>query len=270
MDFYMTTSASGAERHSALIDDQFTRQAERFAASPTLHSEAALNLLVDTSGVSAGDETLDVACGPGSVVAAFARRARRSIGLDATEAMLDQARALAAKLLLDNVAWHRGDVYQLPFTDESFDVVSCRFAFHHLREPARALAEMIRVCRVGGAIVLCDGLASDDPAKAAALNAFEQFRDPSTVEFRPLQFHLDLFASAGLAVARQATYQVPVEREALIAGSFPEADDRAALRQMIDEAVDGDRLGMNARRDGETVRMSYAAIILAAVRPSGA
>ncbi|MBI1209884.1 MAG: methyltransferase domain-containing protein [Alphaproteobacteria bacterium] len=260
----MNHPTSGAERHRVLIDDQFSRQAERFAASPALHNEAALNLLVDASGVRGDDQTLDVACGPGTVVAAFARRARRSVGLDATEAMLDQARALAAKLKLANVAWYRGDVYELPFAAASFDVVSCRFAFHHLQDPARALAEMIRVCRIGGAVVLCDGLASDDPKKAAALNSFERFRDPSTVEFRPLQFHLDLLAAANLTLVRRASYEVPIEREAIVGGSFPEGDDREELRQMINEAVEGDRFGMNARRDGDTVRMAYRAVVLVA------
>src|SRR5258705_1787517 len=146
----MTSSADGgAERHRTLIDDQFTRQAARFAASPALHNEAALTVLLDASGVAAHHQTLDVACGPGSVVAAFARRAQASVGLDATRAMLDRARALAARLGLGNVEWHQGDVYGLPFGDNSFDVVSCRFAFHHLQEPARAFFEMIRVCRGG-------------------------------------------------------------------------------------------------------------------------
>jgi len=255
------------DQHRALIDDQFTRQAARFAASPALHNEAALELLVEASGVQSHDETLDVACGPGTVVAAFARRARRSVGLDATQAMLDQARSLESKLGLKTVAWHQGDVYALPFGDGAFDIVSCRFAFHHFEEPGRALGEMKRVCRPGGVIVVCDGLASDDPAKAAALTAFERFRDPSTVAFRPLGFYLDLFAAVGLPKPRQSFYQVPVEREALIAASFPVGDDYVALRRMIDEAVEGDRLGMNARRSGDTVRMSYPSAILAATKP---
>ncbi len=155
---------------------------------PALHNEAALDLLVDAAGPRASDVSLDVACGPGSVVVAFARRLRRAEGLDATEAMLAEARKLAAAKRVENVAWHRGDIYALPFADAAFDIVSCRFAFHHLQEPARAFAEMIRVCRVGGRIVLCDAVASDDPAKAAAFNAMERHRDPSTVEFRPLGF----------------------------------------------------------------------------------
>ena len=175
-----------------------------------------------------------MACGPGSVVCAFARRVRRAVGLDATEAMLAQARRLAVASGVDNVAWHRGDVYALPFADGVFDVVSCRFAMHHLQHPAKALAEMVRVCRCGGRVVVCDAVASDDASKAAAFNAMERHRDPSTVEFRPLGFLLDLFRDAGLPEPTARFYQVPAERDRLLAASFPANDDRALLRAMID------------------------------------
>jgi ubiquinone/menaquinone biosynthesis C-methylase UbiE len=166
----MTTIPNAAASHAAIIADQFTRQAEQFAAAPALHNEAALDLLVDAAAPRLSDVSLDVACGPGSVVVAFARRLRRAEGLDATEAMLAEARKLAAAKGVENVAWHRGDIYALPFADAAFDIVSCRFAFHHLQEPARAFAEMVRVCRAGGRIVLCDAVASDDVQKAAAFN----------------------------------------------------------------------------------------------------
>src|SRR5262245_41943669 len=80
----------------------------------------------------ADDAALDVACGPGSVVCAFAPHVRRAEGLDATEAMLAEARRLTMERGLANVAWHWGDAYALPFADAAFDIVSCRYAFHHL------------------------------------------------------------------------------------------------------------------------------------------
>src|SRR5207302_1188037 len=113
-------SGAPAATHAAAIADQFTRPAEQFAASPTHHNQAALDLLVDAADPRAGDVSLDVACGPGSVVCAFARRVRQAVGLDATEAMLAEARRLAAERALDNVAWHLGDVYALPFADGAF------------------------------------------------------------------------------------------------------------------------------------------------------
>ena len=253
--------------HANTIVDQFSRQAEQFAQSPALHNDAALALLVDAGAPQADDAVLDVACGPGSVVVAFASRVRRSVGLDATEAMLGQARSLAATRNLQNTEWHQGDVYGLPFGDATFDIVSCRFAFHHFETPERALAEMVRVCRPGGRIVLCDAVASDDPAKAAAFNRMERHRDPSTVAFRPLGFLHQLFAEAGLPAPIVKSYQVPVERERLIAASFPIDDDREGLRQLINASVEGDTMGLGSRREGDTVRFCYLAAILVAARP---
>ena len=265
----MITSSTGGpvpSTHDSTIADQFTRQASQFAASPALHNAAALALLVEAARPRADDVSLDVACGPGTVVTAFARSVRRAEGLDATEAMLAEARRLAAGAGVENVAWHRGDVYALPFAAAAFDIVSCRFAFHHLEAPARALAEMVRVCRPGGRIVLCDAVASDDPAKAAAFNAMERHRDPSTVAFRPLGFLLALFRDAGLPEPTARFYQVPAERDRLLAASFPANADRAGLRAMIDRSVNGDSMGVNARRDGVTVRFDYPAVVLVAVK----
>src|SRR5262245_28406514 len=251
-----------SQAHATAIADQFTRQAALFATAPALHDKAALDLLVDAARPLGSDAALDVACGPGSVVLAFAGRVRRAVGLDATAAMLDEARRAAAKSGAANVEWHLGDVYALPFADGTFDIISCRFAFHHLEEPARAFAEMVRVARPGGRIVLCDAVASDDPAKAAAFNRMERFRDPSTVEFRPLAFLTGLFAAAGLPAPEARFYQLPVERERLIARSFPQGDDRAALKAMLDASVDGDPMGARARRDGATMWFEYSAAVL--------
>jgi ubiquinone/menaquinone biosynthesis C-methylase UbiE len=259
---------AAAATHAATIADQFTRQAAVFAAAPVLHDKDALTLLVDAARPLPTDVSLDVACGPGSVVLAFATRLARATGLDATPAMLDQARAAAQRAAVANVAWHTGDVYGLPFADASFDIVSCRFAFHHLQEPARAFAEMVRACRPGGRVVLCDAVVSDDPVKAAAFNAMERFRDPSTAEFRPLSFLIGLFGISGLPSPEVRFYDVAVERERLIAASFPMGDDRAALRAMLDSAVEGDALGVGARRDGETMRFAYSAAVLVAAKPA--
>lgn len=126
---------------------------------------------------------------------------------------------------------------------------------------------MVRVARPGGRIVLCDAVASDDRAKAAALNRMERFRDPSTVEFRPLAFLIGLFAAAGLPAPDARFYQLPVERDRLIAHSFPAGDDRVGLRAMLDAAVDGGPMGVGARRDGATMRFDYSAAVLVAPSP---
>ena len=252
--------------HEALIEDQFTRQAELFAGASVLHDSAALEALVRAASPDTNDTTLDVACGPGTVVAAFSKHVRHAVGLDATDAMLDQARKLTAHRSLTNVSWRKGDVTALPFADAMFDVVSCRFAVHHFEDPAKAVAEMVRVCRQGGRLVICDAVASDDPAKASAFNAMERLRDPSTVEFRTLAFLANLFLDAGLPTPTQTFYQVRVETEALLKMSFPLDDDRERLRAIIRGSIDGDKMGVNARERNGKILFGYPSVILAATK----
>ena len=258
---------ASAPQHRAVIADQFTRQAQLFAEAPVLHDAQALAALVQAARAQANDTSLDVACGPGTVVAAFAETVGHATGLDATEAMLGQARKLAAARSLSNVSWQQGCVYALPFADGAFDIVTCRFAVHHFEAPDRAFAEMVRVCRPGGRIVLCDAVASDERVKAAAFNAMERRRDPSTIEFRTLAFLQDLFRAAGLPAPAASFYNVTVELEAVLKASFPSGDDRDGLRALLADAIDGDTMGINTRRLGQKIWFDYAAAILAAAKP---
>jgi len=97
-----------------LILDQFTRQAPTFSASSTIKDEALVRLIVEWSGAGPDDTLLDVACGAGHVVCAFARTVRHATGVDLTPAMLERARALQAERGLVNVTWQQGDVQPLP------------------------------------------------------------------------------------------------------------------------------------------------------------
>ena len=262
-----THSGVPSAPHHTLIKAQFTQQAELFANASVLHDAAALDALALAATPKITDTALDIACGPGTVVAAFAGRVSHATGLDATSAMLAQARNLGARLALSNVSWIQGDVCALPFTQETFDIVSCRFAFHHFEAPEKAFAEMLRVCRRAGRIVLCDAVASDDASKAKAFNDMERLRDPSTVEFRSLAFLRDLYLHAGLPAPTSTFYHVPLEMEALLRTSFPAGDDHEAVRKMLRDAVEGDQMGINLRRRGDSVRFDYPAAILVSAKP---
>src|SRR5256886_16283078 len=102
----MPTSRPSEHQHEIL--DQFTRQATPFASAPGIRDETALGLIVEESGAGPEDTVLDVACGPGLVVAAFARVVRHATGIDITPAMLDRARTHAAQLGLTNGTWPQG------------------------------------------------------------------------------------------------------------------------------------------------------------------
>lgn len=259
----MTTTSA----HAREIQDQFSRQATGFAGAKELHADEVVGLVVEASRPKLGELAIDLCCGTGSVACAMAKRVGGVVGLDATEAMLEKARDLAGREGLDNVEWRAGDVYQTPFADGSFDIVTCRFAFHHLEHPALAFAEMVRLSAPGGRVVLCDVFASDDPEKAAAFNAMDRFRDPSTAGHRPLNFLRRLFEATGLGDPEIQRFDVSYLAPDFVARSFPLNDDRAGLLAMIEASVDSDTMGLGAHWTPQGVKFSFRSAVLSAVKP---
>lgn len=248
--------------HRGQVLDQFTRQAVPFSTAASLRDAGLIGLIVEASAVTAQDRVLDVACGPGLVMRAFSEHAAHVVGIDLVPAMLDRAREVLAGV--PNVTLTLGDVLALPFADHSFDVVVSRFAFHHMHEPARVMREMRRVCRAAGRVVVCDLLGSDDPNKAAAFHALEMRRDPSHARAHTLAELSGYFAQADLTPEIARTFRSAFELEALLSRSFPADDDRAALRSIYLDHIEGDGLGLHLERvDGE-VHGAYDAAILSA------
>ena len=105
-----------------------------------------------------GDSVLDVGCGPGSITADFAALAAPGpvVGLDSSEDVLVQARALAAGRGLANASFVAGNVYDLDFPDETFDIVHAHQVLQHLMDPVAALREMRRVAKPGGLVAVRD------------------------------------------------------------------------------------------------------------------
>jgi ubiquinone/menaquinone biosynthesis C-methylase UbiE len=115
--------------HDDLIRDQFTRQAESFSSAPPISDEYALAKVVAAGQPAPNDDVLDLACGGGLIVCAFAPHVRHATGIDLTPAMLERSRALAAEKQLGNVTWQPGDVRSLPWPGASFNIVVTRFSF---------------------------------------------------------------------------------------------------------------------------------------------
>jgi ubiquinone/menaquinone biosynthesis C-methylase UbiE len=251
-------------KHSELILDQFTRQVVGFATAPSIKDETALKLIVEFSGAGPSDTVLDVACGPGLVVCAFARVVRHATGIDITPAMLDHARSAAAAQGLTNVTWRLGDVLPLPWPDGAFTLVTSRFAFHHFLDPQAVLHEMVRVCAPGGAVMVVD--AAPAPDKADAYNRMELLRDPSHTRAMPLVEHLELFRRAGLPEPRVTNYRLDSDLEGCLSRSFPHPGDHEKIRAIVIDALDGDPVDMHVRRDGDRIRLGHPVAVLAARR----
>jgi SAM-dependent methyltransferase len=251
-----------AQEHQRLIVDQFTKQAVPFSQMPDQSPE----LIRAASGVGPTDSVLDVACGPGVLACAFAQVAHHVTGIDLTPAMIDRARALQQTQSLANLAWQIGHVLPLPFPDASFSLVFTRYSFHHFLDPKAVLAEMVRVCSPGGRVAVVDVFTSS-PEQAEAFNRMENLRDPSHVRALPLEELTSLFDEAGLCNVRTQFYKHEFALEPVLKGSFPHPGDAGRVRQLFEDDLGVDRLGLAVhRRDGD-IHFAYPIVILVGDTP---
>jgi ubiquinone/menaquinone biosynthesis C-methylase UbiE len=255
------------ESQKKVILDQFTKQASPFASAAAMRDKRALELLLASTNAGAQDTVLDVACGPGIVVCAFAEVTRHATGIDLVPAMIEQAQSLQQERGLKNVSWKVADVYVLPYADASFSIVTSRYAFHHLENPRGVLSEMKRVCKPGGKVALVDVTASEDPRKAEGFNQMEKLRDPSHVRALPLSEMEGLFHEVGLAAPKIKYYKMELELESVLKRSFPEEGNAEKVRALIRQAVENDEMGINARQQGDGITFTYPIAVLVSEKP---
>jgi len=112
------------------------------------------------AALAQGDWVLgDLGCGTGETSATLAPFVRRVIAVDASAAMLQAARKRLQAF--DNVELRRGELEGLPIDDAMLDAATMMLVLHYVSEPARALAEVWRVLKPGGRLILVDMLPHD-------------------------------------------------------------------------------------------------------------
>jgi ubiquinone/menaquinone biosynthesis C-methylase UbiE len=245
-------------KHNQTIVEQFSQQAVPFAKKPG-HSDS-IQMLIDMSGVSDGDQVLDVACGPGLVACGFAPHASHVTGIDITPAMIEQARRLQGEKQLKNLTWQVGDVLPLPFHEASFSVVLTRYSFHHFLNPAAVLAEMVRVCRLGGRVMVADVILP--PEKAGAYNRMERLRDPSHTRALTYPEMTEIVEARGLINLQTRHYKVEMELEKQLGASFPNPGDADRIRQLFEADLGVDKLGVGAYRQGCEIHFAYPILVV--------
>ncbi len=236
--------------HKAVVREEFTRQAEAYAAAAPIRDPERLKRLVEAVGPSPDARVLEVATGPGHVAMAFAAVCAEVVGLDLTAAPIAIANRTARERGLRNVRFEVGDCEHLAFPDGAFDVVVCRFAVHHLENPAAVIAEMSRVCRAGGSVAIEDLIASEHPERANYHNRFERLRDSSHTRAMPLSELVRTLADAGLEIVRFYSDRMvtPVEVWLENAQTPPHRADET--RAMLEQDLLRDLSGTRPFRDG--------------------
>jgi ubiquinone/menaquinone biosynthesis C-methylase UbiE len=187
-----------------------------------------------------GDHALDVGCGTGEDVRAIASgTADVSVtGVDASEDKIREARARTLGLPRP-VDFRVADAYALPFDDEAFDACRADRVFHHLMDPVKALAEMVRVLRPGGRVAVSDTdydtlvVEASDVGLTRRILAHHTERMESGRIGRKLR---GLFLDAGLTsieVSPYAAVATEYDEEVL---KLRDKADRAAAAGVIDTA----------------------------------
>jgi len=106
--------------------------------------------------IQAGDRALDLCCGTGDITLALAKAGADATGLDFSGAMLEVAREKTGRLnsaRRQKIQFIQGDAQQIPFPENSFDVVTIGYGLRNLADLNAGLRDMWRVTKPGGRFV---------------------------------------------------------------------------------------------------------------------
>ena len=199
--------------HTEAVQDQFDPQAQAYltsavhAAGPDLRAarervERALPLAA---------RILDVGAGAGHLSFTLAPAAAQVVALDPSPGMLATVRRAAAERGLTQIETCEATAAALPFADASFDLVGTRYSAHHWLNVPAALAEMRRVVKPDGFILVIDFLGADEPLVDTHLQCIELLRDTSHVRDRSIAEWRSLLFAAGFDALEHSTWDTHIQ-----------------------------------------------------------
>jgi ubiquinone/menaquinone biosynthesis C-methylase UbiE len=152
------------------------------------------------SFVSPTDEerALDVGAGTGALAFALAPLVREVVAVELVPELIELGRTNAPP----NVTFVEGDMTKLDFERATFDLGGTLRTLHHVARPELVIAELTRVIRPGGTMLVVDQIAPNDPFAANELNLFERARDPSHTRVLADVDLRQLFESNGLVLVK--------------------------------------------------------------------
>ncbi len=212
---------------------QFDKQSSRYGRSHILSDTADVADILEAVLPEKGT-ALDIATGGGHTAIFLAKAGWSVTASDVAPGMLAECGSLAAESGVA-VTTNRHTAEELPYSDGSFDLVTCRVAAHHFSSPASFVSEAARVLRAGGHFLLIDGSVPDHaPVAERWIHQIERLRDPSHARFLPPAEWKDLCASAGLVVEQVTLtpFKQP-DLEWYFATAATSSENRQTVRNLI-------------------------------------
>jgi SAM-dependent methyltransferase len=222
--------------------DQFQRHSVNYGRSHILANTDDVAAALSGIEIPPDSSALDLATGGGHTAVYLASRGYSVIAADISAAMLESARTLAAERGMSlELGLHEAE--KLPYSENSFNLVSCRVAAHHFSDREAFIREVTRVLKPGGHFLLIDGSVPDgEPVAEEWIHEVEKLRDPSHGRFLSPTAWKALSQRNGLQVLRCET--VPFKQPDLewyfqTAGTTPE--NREKVRRLVRDAPEAAR-----------------------------
>jgi ubiquinone/menaquinone biosynthesis C-methylase UbiE len=218
--------------------EQFSRRSGSYGAGHILADVADVREALECVDLPERSMVLDVATGGGHTGLHLAGLAHDVTLADISAEMLKRAEELAAQRGLE-VATRQHPAENLPYSGESFDLVTCRVAAHHFSSPESFVRESTRVLKHGGWFVLIDGTVADDEPEAEAwAHTVEKLRDPSHARFLTPRNWVAISESNGLRVTRHWLWS---KLQPDLNWYFQTADTPSDNRKQVIELIDNAR-----------------------------
>lgn len=119
------------------------------------HIETTAEAFVERLNIQPGMKVLDVACGSGNLAIIASQKGADVTGLDIADNLVEAAKSRAGKLGLD-IKFEQGDAEDMPYADDSFDIVMTMFGAMFAPRPEVTASELVRVCKPGGTIAMAN------------------------------------------------------------------------------------------------------------------
>ncbi|WP_246426467.1 class I SAM-dependent methyltransferase [Paenibacillus rhizosphaerae] len=216
------------------VKQQFSRNAEKYVTSAIHAKGEDLAWLVSCAKANGEMNVLDIATGGGHVANALAPLVRQVTACDLTREMLAAAERFIGGNGHTNVSYITGDAEQLPFEDESFDLVTCRIAAHHFTDVPAFAAEALRVAKPGGKLLFIDNVAPEQDSLDLFYNDIERLRDASHVRAWKKSEWIHLLESTGFRIEMAVCFPKPFR--------FQDWCERAGLPQAERDALENKML----------------------------
>jgi ubiquinone/menaquinone biosynthesis C-methylase UbiE len=220
-----------------IVRRQFDTQAQNFSSWSVTKNETYMQAYFEFIGLQKEDELLDVACGTGNFSVFCAKGIKSVHGIDISDGMVELAQKLARNNGLSNIVFECHDVENIPCVDNSFSVVQCRSAFHHMENSIQVFREMLRCCEPNGRLAVQDIMAYSDPKVNAFFEALEKNIDVSHNSTLHKQEFIDLFDQNQVEVIRSFVVEIELNFHQYLGHAHQSARSLEKIKELLEDGL---------------------------------